>query len=79
VIDGDCLNRGFFDETVQRAGLTMRFRGFTHSIESYAWALEDAGLLIERLREPAQRDDVVASDPAEARWQRIRTSCSSEP
>jgi hypothetical protein len=49
----------------------MRFRGFTHSIESYAWALEDTGLLIERLREPAQRDDVVASDPAEARWQRI--------
>ena len=71
VIDGDYLNRGLFDETVQRAGLTMRFRGLTHSIESYARALEDAGLLIERLREPAQRDDVVASDPAEARWQRI--------
>jgi SAM-dependent methyltransferase/GNAT superfamily N-acetyltransferase len=71
VIEGDYLNRGFFDETVQRAGLTMRFRGLTHSIESYARALEDAGLVIERLREPAQRDDVVASEPAEARWQRI--------
>ncbi|MGA9159889.1 MAG: hypothetical protein WB297_03340 [Actinomycetota bacterium] len=49
----------------------MRFRGFTHSIESYARALEEAELLIERLREPAQQDDVVASNPAERRWQRL--------
>jgi hypothetical protein len=49
----------------------VRFRGPTFSIESYSRALEAAGLLIERLREPAQPDAVVASDPAEHRWQRL--------
>lgn len=71
VIGGDYLNTRIFDETFERAGLTMRFRGFTHSMESYARALETAGLLIERLREPAQRDDIVGSDPSERRWQRL--------
>jgi SAM-dependent methyltransferase len=71
VIEGNYLKSGSFDETFERAGLIMRFRGLTHPIEAYARALEDAGLLIDRLREPAQRDAAVASDPAEARWQRL--------
>jgi SAM-dependent methyltransferase len=71
VIKGDYLNPGIFDETFERAGLVMRFHGFMHPIESYVRALEEPGLLIERLREPAQRGDVVASDPAERRWQRL--------
>ena len=79
VIEGDYLNTGLFDETFERAGLTMRFRGLIHSIESYARALEEAGLLIERLRESAQRDDVVASDRQSAGGNACRISCSSEP
>jgi SAM-dependent methyltransferase len=71
VIDGDYLSTGVFDETFEHSGLVMRFRSITRPIESYSMALEAAGLLIERLREPAQREDVVASDPAEARWQRL--------
>jgi SAM-dependent methyltransferase len=71
VIEGNYLEDGPFDETFERAGLVMRFRGFTHSIEAYGRALESAGFLIERLREPAQRNDVVASDPVERRWQRL--------
>ena len=71
VIDGDYLSGGAFDETFERAGLVMRFRSLMHPLQSYARALEDAGLLIERLREPAQRDDAVDSDPAERRWQRL--------
>jgi len=34
-------------------------------------ALEDSGFVIEALREPRQRDDVAAADPAEERWRRI--------
>jgi SAM-dependent methyltransferase len=71
VIEGDYLNPAFFDETFERSGLVVRFRGPTFSIESYSRALEAAGLLVERLREPAQPDAVVASDPAERRWQRL--------
>ena len=71
VIGGDYLNPAFFDETFERSGLVVRFRGPTFSIESYSRALEAAGLLVERLREPAQPDAVVASDPAERRWQRL--------
>jgi SAM-dependent methyltransferase len=40
------------DDTVEMGGLTMRFRGWTYSLEDYARALEGAGLRIQRLREP---------------------------
>ena len=71
VIEGDYLSAGVFDETFERSGLVMRFTGFTHPMEEYARALEEAGLLIERLREPRQRDEAVAKDPSERRWQRV--------
>jgi SAM-dependent methyltransferase len=58
-------------DTVERAGLRITFHGWAYPLEDYARAFESAGLLIEALREPAQRDDVVAGDPAEARWQRL--------
>jgi hypothetical protein len=49
----------------------MRFRSLTHSIEWYFRALEAAGLVVERLREPPQPDEAVEADPAERRWQRL--------
>ena len=71
VIDGDYLTSGVFDQTFERAGLTMRFRGSTVPLEGYFAALEGAGFLIERLLEPAQRPEAVEADPAEGRWQRL--------
>jgi SAM-dependent methyltransferase len=71
VIDGDYLGGSVFDQTFERAGLVMRFRGLTYPLEAYSRALEDAGLLIEMLREPAQTDEQVKADPAEGRWQRL--------
>ena len=71
VIDGDYLGGGVFDQTFERDGLTMRFHGFTYPLEAYSRALEAAGLVIEVLREPPQRDEAVAKDPAEQRWQRL--------
>jgi SAM-dependent methyltransferase len=71
VIRGSYFGPRRFDETFESNGLTMRFCGWCYSVEEYARAFEDAGLLIEALREPAQLVDVVAADPAEGRWQRV--------
>jgi SAM-dependent methyltransferase len=71
VIDRNYLEPQRFDETFERSGLRIRFRGSTFPLEAYAAALEDAELVIERIREPRQTDEAVERDPAEARWQRI--------
>lgn len=44
------------DDTVEIAGLTMTFHGWTYTLDDYARALEDAGLRIEVLREPRPAD-----------------------
>jgi ubiquinone/menaquinone biosynthesis C-methylase UbiE len=51
------MRRSYFEtlrveDTVQRDGLTMTFRGWTYTIEQYALAFEQAGFRIEVLREP---------------------------
>jgi len=40
------------NQTVARNGLQMTFHGWTYTLQDYARAFEDAGFLIERLREP---------------------------
>jgi SAM-dependent methyltransferase len=71
VIDGSYLETRPFVESVERAGLPMTFRGLTHPLESYSRALEEAGFVIECLREPPAPAAMVAGDPPEARWQRV--------
>jgi len=71
VVPESYFGRRRFEETFDRGGIAMTFRGWCYPFEDYARAFESAGLLIEALREPAQRDDVVAQDPAEARWRRL--------
>ena len=49
--------RGYYedervDETVHRGDLTMTFQGWTYNLEDYAVALEQAGLVLDMLREP---------------------------
>jgi SAM-dependent methyltransferase len=48
---------------VERDGLDFTFDGWCYPLEAYAHAVEDAGLLIEAIREPA--------DPAGGRWRRV--------
>jgi SAM-dependent methyltransferase len=55
------------DDTVQLGGLTMRFRGWTYTLEQYAVALERAGFRIEALREPRPTRDAEAY----ARWREV--------
>jgi SAM-dependent methyltransferase len=71
VIAGSYLGRRRYEETVERAGRTMTFRGWCHPLEDYARALEDAGFLIEALREPPVPPEVVEADPAKERRRRI--------
>jgi hypothetical protein len=59
----------YFD-AVERDGLSMTFQSQNRPIESYFSALEEAGLLIEALREPRVPDRVLKSDRGR-RWQRV--------
>lgn len=71
VITGSYLDSRRVACEVERDGLTMKFWGWSYPLSDYTRALEAAGLVIEALREPKQRDDIVADDPAEKRWQRV--------
>ena len=48
-----------FRDVVERDGLSMVFSGWSHPLSHYTGALEEAGLLIEAVREPAWRDEPV--------------------
>lgn len=52
-IRGPYLGRRPHEETFDRDGLRMTFRGWSYALEEYTEALEAAGFLIERLREHA--------------------------
>jgi ubiquinone/menaquinone biosynthesis C-methylase UbiE len=49
----------------------ITFTGWRYALEEYARALEDAGLLIERLREPAAPPAALAARAGYERWQRL--------
>ena len=68
VITGSYLGRHRVDELFERDGLQMHFTGWRYPIEAYARALEDAGLLIDRLREPAAP---ATARPGHERWRRL--------
>jgi SAM-dependent methyltransferase len=53
VVKGTYFGRQRFEDTVERDGLRMRFAGWMQPLESYAAALEAAGLAITSIREPA--------------------------
>lgn len=57
VLDRPYFGRHRFEEEVERDGMRMRFTGWNHPLSAYTTALEDAGLLVEALREPRVGDD----------------------
>ncbi len=60
------FGRRQFEETVVRHGLTMTFRGWSHSLESYFSALSSSGFVVDCLREPAP---VIVTDSLQ-QWSR---------
>jgi SAM-dependent methyltransferase len=71
VIAGSYLGRHRVDEPFERDGLQMHFTGWRYPLEAYARALEDAGLLIDRLREPPAPATALTIRPGYERWQRL--------
>jgi SAM-dependent methyltransferase len=71
VITGSYLGRHRVDEPFERDGLQMHFTGWRYPLEAYARALEDAGLLIDRLREPAAPASALTARSGYERWQRL--------
>src|SRR5262249_25684449 len=52
VVRSPYFERRRVEDTVERDGLRMTFRGWTYTLEDYAVALADAGFAIEVIREP---------------------------
>ena len=72
VIEGSYRGKRPFAAVVERDGLVMDFGGgYAYDLESYARTFEDAGLLIERIREPAPDLGVGVNQPGLERGARI--------
>jgi SAM-dependent methyltransferase len=70
VIKGDYLQPFEYSDVVERDGLSMTFHSQHRPLESYFSALEEAGFLVEALREPKIPDHAVVSESSR-RWQRV--------
>lgn len=70
VISGGYLQAFDYSDRVERAGLTMTFHSRHRPLQDYFVALEQAGLVIEALREPSTPEHAIRSD-ANRRWQRV--------
>ena len=71
VITGSYLDPGRTVDFFERGGYRMTFHSAHHPLEGYARAFEDAGLLIEAVREP--RSTTLDGTPASRtnRWLRV--------
>jgi SAM-dependent methyltransferase len=68
-ISGSYFEARMYEESIERDGLQMTFTSWRCSLEGYARALEDAGFLIERVREPLP--DREATGPHRERSRRV--------
>jgi SAM-dependent methyltransferase len=71
VITGSYMAATPIRDVAERDGVHLMFHSEHRPIEAYALALENAGLLIEMVREVTPTDQVVERDPGLGRWQRI--------
>jgi SAM-dependent methyltransferase len=68
VIDQPYLERRRYEGTFEREGLPpFTFRGWVYPLETYSRALEDAGLVLEALREPGAPEAEIRARPAVGR------------
>jgi SAM-dependent methyltransferase len=71
VISGSYFVNELVDDTVTHEGVTMTFHGWTHNVEDYARAVEDAGMVIEKLREPRPSGEGAEGRRSLERWRRV--------
>jgi len=70
VIKGDYLGVFDYSDAIEHNGLPMTFCSRHRPLESYFLALEEAGFVVEALREPRVPDQ-AADTEADRRWQRL--------
>jgi SAM-dependent methyltransferase len=70
VIGGSYLDAFRYADQVTRDGLTVTFHSEHRPFEAYFRALEEAGFLVEALREPRLPDAALSRDQSK-RWQRV--------
>jgi SAM-dependent methyltransferase len=71
VVEGSYFGRRRFEETFERDGLVISFHGWCYPLEDYVRALEEAGFLVEALREPAAPEAASKADRSAERWRRV--------
>ncbi|NPV23773.1 class I SAM-dependent methyltransferase [Bradyrhizobium aeschynomenes] len=70
VIQGSYLDSFTYSDPVERDGLSMTFHSAHRPLQSYFAALEQAGFLIEALREPSTPEAIITRDSSR-RWLRV--------
>ena len=70
LIERDYLRPFQYSDTIERDGLTMTFHSLHRPLEAFFRALQEAGFLVEALREPSVPDHAIARE-ASRRWQRV--------
>ncbi len=71
VVTGSYFARERFQETLERDGLRMTFNSQAHPLEDYAGALQEAGFVVEAMREPVPDDGLCEREPRYRRWRRV--------
>lgn len=71
VLDESYLASRRYAEELTSDDLTVTFHSLHHSVESHLRAVEDAGMLVEAVREPPVSNELVAAAPVGARWTRV--------
>jgi hypothetical protein len=57
-----------YEDVIERDGAVMTFNDVHRPLSGYMRLFEDAGLVVEALREPVPDDEHVAAFPAVKRW-----------
>ena len=70
VIEGNYLQPCYRSDAIERDGLAMTFHSQHRPLEAYFRAIEEAGLVVEALREPAVPEHAIVTDHSR-RWQRL--------
>jgi SAM-dependent methyltransferase len=66
--DHDYFTAHRYVDILERGGVSMTFESWRHPLSAYAFALEQAGFLIECIREPVPDDAALAAAPELAKW-----------
>ena len=71
IISGSYFENQRVNETITKDSLKMTFHGWTYTLEDYVRALEEAGFLIERVREPVPSAEQATERPSLEGWRRV--------